>query len=137
ATALARKAYVQAPSTILRGDPDSAMRLAPHRPSAEFSVGGQEHFYLEGQIAFALPGEDGDIVVHSSTQHPTEVQHICARLLGCDFNQVTTMVRRLGGGFGGKESNASWVAGAAALAAGKSGRAGKRCPPPAVAQGAT
>jgi len=98
------------------------MKSAPHTLSAEFSVGGQEHFYLEGQIAFALPGEDGDIVVHSSTQHPTEVQHICARLLGCDFNQVTTVVRRLGGGFGGKESNASWVAGAAALAANHTGK---------------
>jgi xanthine dehydrogenase large subunit len=113
---------VQAPQTLLRGDPDAAMKSAPYTLSAEFSVGGQEHFYLEGQIAFALPGEDGDIVVHSSTQHPTEVQHICARLLGCDFNQVTTMVRRLGGGFGGKESNASWVAGAAALAANHTGR---------------
>ena len=71
ATALARKAYVQAPSTVLRGDPDTAMASAPHRLSAEFSVGGQEHFYLEGQIAFALPGEDGDLTVHSSTQHPT------------------------------------------------------------------
>jgi xanthine dehydrogenase large subunit len=121
-TALARRAYVREPSTILRGDPDSALRSAPHRLSAEFSVGGQEHFYLEGQIAFALPGEDGDIVVHSSTQHPTEVQHICARLLGCDYNRVTAVVRRLGGGFGGKESNASWVAGAAALAAHKTGK---------------
>ena len=121
-TALAKKAYVQAPSTLLRGDPDSALKNAPHRLSAEFSVGGQEHFYLEGQVAFALPGEDGDIVVHSSTQHPTEVQHICARLLGCDFNRVTAMVRRLGGGFGGKESNASWVAGAAALAAHATGK---------------
>jgi len=121
-TALAAKAYVQAPQTLLRGDPDAAMKSAPHKLSAEFSVGGQEHFYLEGQIAFALPGEDGDIVVHSSTQHPTEVQHICARLLGCDFNRVTTMVRRLGGGFGGKESNASWVAGAAALAANHTGK---------------
>jgi xanthine dehydrogenase large subunit len=63
ATALARKAYVQAPSTILRGDPDAALKAAPHRLTAEFSVGGQEHFYLEGQIAFALPGEDGDILV--------------------------------------------------------------------------
>jgi xanthine dehydrogenase large subunit len=98
------------------------MKSAPYTLSAEFSVGGQEHFYLEGQIAFALPGEDGDIVVHSSTQHPTEVQHICARLLGCDLNQVTTMVRRLGGGFGGKESNASWVAGAAVLAANHTGK---------------
>ena len=117
ATALARKAYVQAPTALLRGDPEGALQRAPHRLTAEFSVGGQEHFYLEGQIAFALPGEDGDIVVHSSTQHPTEVQHICARLLGCDFNRITAVVRRLGGGFGGKESNASWVAGAAALAA--------------------
>jgi xanthine dehydrogenase large subunit len=121
-TALAAKAYVQAPATVLRGDPDAAMMSAPHRLSAEFTVGGQEHFYLEGQIAFALPGEDGDIVVHTSTQHPTEVQHICARLLGCDFNRVTAVVRRLGGGFGGKESNASWVAGAAALAANHTGR---------------
>ena len=121
-TALAAKAYVQAPSTLLRGDPDTAMASAPHRLSAEFTVGGQEHFYLEGQIAFALPGEDGDILVHSSTQHPTEVQHICARLLGCDFNQVTAVVRRLGGGFGGKESNASWVAGAAAVAANHTGK---------------
>lgn len=121
-TALANQAYVQAPQTLLRGDPNAAMKSAPYRLSAEFTVGGQEHFYLEGQIAFALPGEDGDIVVHSSTQHPTEVQHICARLLGCDFNRVTTVVRRLGGGFGGKESNASWVAGAAALAANHTGR---------------
>ncbi len=121
-TALARKAYVQAPSTLLRGDPDAALKSAPHSLTAEFEVGGQEHFYLEGQVAFALPGEDGDMVVHSSTQHPTEVQHICARLLGCDFNRITAVVRRLGGGFGGKESNASWVAGAAALAAHHTGR---------------
>ena len=122
ATALARQAYVQAPSTILRGDPDAALKSAPHRLSAEFSVGGQEHFYLEGQVAFALPGEDGDLIVHSSTQHPTEVQHVCAQILGYDFNRVTAVVRRLGGGFGGKESNASWVAGAAALAAARTGR---------------
>lgn len=122
ATALARQAWVQPPSTILRGDPDRALASAPHRLSAAFSVGGQEHFYLEGQIAFALPGEDGDLVVHSSTQHPTEVQHVCARVLGCDFNRVTAVVRRLGGGFGGKESNASWVAAAAALGAAHTGR---------------
>jgi xanthine dehydrogenase large subunit len=122
ATALARQAYVQAPSTLLRGDPDTALKTAPHRLTAEFSVGGQEHFYLEGQIALVVPGEDGDLVVHSSTQHPTEVQHVCAEILGCDFNRVTAVVRRLGGGFGGKESNASWVAGAAALAAARTGR---------------
>jgi len=121
-TALARETYVQPPATIRRGEPEQALEAAPHKLSAEFRVGGQEHFYLEGQVAFALPGEDGDMVVHSSTQHPTEVQHICARLLGCDFNRITAVVRRLGGGFGGKESNASWVAGAAALAAHKTGR---------------
>ena len=121
-TALAKQAFVQAPSTIMRGDPDAALKAAPHTLTAEFSVGGQEHFYLEGQIAFALPGEDGDLVVHSSTQHPTEVQHVCAQVLGCDFNRVTTVVRRLGGGFGGKESNASWVAAAAALGAAKTGK---------------
>ena len=121
-TALAKKAYVQAPSTLLRGEPEQALVSAPHKLSAEFQVGGQEHFYLEGQVAFALPGEDGDMVVHSSTQHPTEVQHICARLLGCDFNRITAVVRRLGGGFGGKESNASWVAAAAAVAANATGR---------------
>ncbi len=121
-TALAKEAYVQAPQTLLRGDPDAALRSAPHKLTAEFRVGGQEHFYLEGQIALAIPGEDGDLVVSTSTQHPTEVQHICARLLGCDFNRVTAVVRRLGGGFGGKESNASWIAGAAALAAHATGK---------------
>jgi xanthine dehydrogenase large subunit len=122
ATALTRESYVQAPATIRRGDPETALAAAPHRLAAEFSVGGQEHFYLEGQIAFALPGEDGDLTVHSSTQHPTEVQHVCARVLGWDFNRVTAVVRRLGGGFGGKESNASWVAAAAAIAANHTGR---------------
>jgi xanthine dehydrogenase large subunit len=122
ATALARESYVQAPATILRGDPEAALAAAPHSLTAEFSVGGQEHFYLEGQIAFALPGEDGDLTVHSSTQHPTEVQHVCARVLGWDFNRVTAVVRRLGGGFGGKESNATWVAAAAAIAANHTGR---------------
>ena len=122
AVALAKKSYVQAPSTILRGEPDAAMAAAPHRLTADFSVGGQEHFYLEGQVALAIPGEDGDLVVHSSTQHPTEVQQVCAEILGFDFNRVTAVVRRLGGGFGGKESNATWVAAAAALAAAKTRR---------------
>src|SRR5262249_20653707 len=103
-------------------DPDAALKAAPYCLTAAFSVGGQERFYLEGQIAFVLPGEDGDLIVHSSTQHPTEVQHVCAEVLGYDFNRVTTVVRRLGGGFGGKESNASSIAAAAALAAAKTGR---------------
>jgi xanthine dehydrogenase large subunit len=110
------------PQVIRRGDAGSAIADAPHRLSAEFRAGGQEHFYLEGQVALATPGEDGEIQLVSSTQHPSEVQHIVARVLGCDFNRVTVTCRRMGGGFGGKESNASWIAAAAALGARVTGR---------------
>jgi len=105
------------PQVIRRGDAEAAIAAAPRRLSAEFRAGGQEHFYLEGQVALATPGEGGDMTVVSSTQHPSEVQHVVARVLGCDYNRVTVTCRRMGGGFGGKESNASWVAAAAALAA--------------------
>lgn len=125
ATALAKKAYVQAPVTVQRGEVEAALARAPHRLTAQFSVGGQEHFYLEGQIALALPGEDGDLVVHSSTQHPTEVQHLIARVLGKPDHCVTVEVRRMGGGFGGKETQASLFAAAAALVAVKTGRPAK------------
>jgi xanthine dehydrogenase large subunit len=113
---------VIAPQTIRQGDAAAAIAAAPRRLSAAFRAGGQEHFYLEGQIALATPGEDGEMAVLSSTQHPSEVQHLVARVLGCDFNRVTVSCRRMGGGFGGKESNASWVAAAAALAARRTGR---------------
>ena len=105
------------PQVIRRGDAQAAIAAAPRRLSAEFRAGGQEHFYLEGQVALATPGEGGDITIVSSTQHPSEAQHVTARVLGCDYNRVTVTCRRMGGGFGGKESNASWVAAAAALAA--------------------
>ncbi|TXL73857.1 xanthine dehydrogenase molybdopterin binding subunit [Vineibacter terrae] len=120
--AVARQSLLYPPVVMARGDADAALGSAPHRLSNSFRVGGQEHFYLEGQVALALPGEDGDLIIHSSTQHPTEVQHIVARVLGLDYNQVTVMVRRMGGAFGGKESNASWVAAAAALLARATGR---------------
>lgn len=120
--ALERKSFHRTPMTVQRGDAGAALARAPHRLRATLRIGGQEHFYLEGQIALALPGEDGEFLVHSSTQNPTEVQHICARLLGIAFNKVTARVRRMGGGFGGKESNASWIAGAAALCAARAGR---------------
>ena len=105
------------PQVIRRGDAKAAIAGASRTISAEFRAGGQEHFYLEGQVALATPGEGGEIAITSSTQHPSEVQHIVARVLGCDYNRVTVTCRRMGGGFGGKESNASWVAAAAALAA--------------------
>lgn len=120
--ALAAEAYVLPPMLMQRGDPDAAMAAAPRRVSGEFRAGGQEHFYLEGQIAIATPGEDGEIAIQSSTQYPTEVQHIAGRLLGLDYARIPVSVRRLGGGFGGKESNASWVGGVAALLAHATGR---------------
>ena len=105
-----------------RGDPDAAIVLAPHRLEGRFRVGGQEHFYLEGQVALAIPGEDGDIHVYSSTQHPTEVQHVVARVLDLPDSYVTCETRRMGGGFGGKESQATQWAVTAALAARVTGR---------------
>ena len=100
-----------------RGEPEAAIKAAARFLSGELEIGGQEHFYLEGQIAFALPGEGGDMLVHSSTQHPSEVQHIVARVLGCADHAITVECRRMGGGFGGKESQASHWAAIAALAA--------------------
>ena len=120
--ALAANDLLMAPMVMTTGDYAKALAASPHRLSGEFRCGGQEHFYLEGQICLAIPGEDGDLALHSSTQHPTEVQHIAAGILGCDFNRISVHVRRLGGGVGGKESNASWIGAAAALAAVKTGR---------------
>ncbi len=122
AEALAREAWLVPPQVLANGDAEAALAAAPHRLSGGFHAGGQEHFYLEGQIALAIPGEDEDMLVHSSTQHPSEAQHIAARVLGVPYHRVTVQCRRMGGGFGGKESNASWVAAAAALAARLTGR---------------
>ncbi|WP_112663320.1 xanthine dehydrogenase molybdopterin binding subunit [Microvirga flavescens] len=105
-----------------RGDAKAAITQAPHRLDGEFRIGGQEHFYLEGQIAMAIPGEDGDIFVYSSTQHPTEVQHVVSRVLGIPDAYVTCETRRMGGGFGGKESQATQWAVTAALAARVTGK---------------
>jgi xanthine dehydrogenase large subunit len=105
-----------------RGDAQAAIASAPRKLEGRFRIGGQEHFYLEGQIALAIPGEDGDIYVYSSTQHPTEVQHVVARVLGIPDAYVTCETRRMGGGFGGKESQATQWACIAAFAARVTGR---------------
>jgi xanthine dehydrogenase large subunit len=105
-----------------RGDAPGAIAAAPHRLGGSFRVGGQEHFYLEGQVALAIPGEDGDLYVYSSTQHPSEVQHVVARVLDIPDAYVTCETRRMGGGFGGKESQATQWAAVAALAARVTGR---------------
>ena len=120
--ALAREQFVAPPQDIVRGDATAALAGAPHRLSGEFRCGGQDHFYLEGQIALATPGDDGTIHLLSSTQHPTEVQHGVAHLLGLPFNSVTAEVRRMGGAFGGKESQATIIAGIAAVLAWKTRR---------------
>jgi xanthine dehydrogenase large subunit len=120
--ALAKEQYVAKVQIMRRGDAGAAIASAAHRLSGEVRCGGQDHFYLEGQIALAVPGEDGDMLVYSSTQHPTEVQHSVARVLGVAANAVTVEVRRMGGGFGGKESQASIVAALAALLARHAGK---------------
>lgn len=98
-----------------KGSPETGMATAENILSGTFRVGGQEHFYLEGQAAMAVPGEDGDMHVHSSTQHPSEVQHTVAKVLGVSNAAITIEVRRMGGGFGGKESQANQWAALAAL----------------------
>ncbi len=105
-----------------RGDTEATISSSPIRLNGQFRVGGQEHFYLEGQVALAIPGEGDEMLVHSSTQHPTEVQHVVARVLGIPDAFVTCEVRRMGGGFGGKESQASQWAAIAALAARVTGK---------------
>jgi xanthine dehydrogenase large subunit len=120
--ALARGETVLPDYAFGRGDADAAIDAAPRRLNGSLQIGGQEHFYLEGQAALAIPGEEGDIHVHSSTQHPTEVQHVIARVLDIPDAYVTCEVRRMGGGFGGKESQATQWAAIAALGARVTGR---------------
>ena len=116
---LADSTLVTAPLTLERGSVVEALDAAALRLKGSMRVGGQDHFYLEGQIAVALPGEDDEIIVYSSTQHPSEVQHMVAHALGVAAHAITVEVRRMGGGFGGKETQASLFAAVAALAARK------------------
>ena len=104
------------------GTPDAAIDDAANIISGSLEMGGQEHFYLEGQAALALPQEAGDMLVHSSTQHPTEIQHKVAHALGKPMNAVRVEIRRMGGGFGGKESQGNALAVACAIAAMQTGR---------------
>ena len=111
AEALEKQLFVAPPHVMKQGDAKSALTRAKHRHSGRMEIGGQDHFYLEGQISFAIPGEDGDVLLHCSTQHPSEVQHNIANVLGRPANAVTVEVRRMGGGFGGKETQAmQWAA---------------------------
>jgi xanthine dehydrogenase large subunit len=116
---------IEPSQTMVLGDAAAAIARAPHRLAGRLRIGGQDHFYLEGQIALVIPGEGGDLHVWSSTQHPSEVQHIVARALALRDNAVTVEVRRMGGGFGGKETQPAHYAAIAALAATRTGRAAK------------
>ncbi|MEZ2739576.1 xanthine dehydrogenase molybdopterin binding subunit [Comamonas jiangduensis] len=121
ATAIAQQSFVLPPVHVRRGDADAGLARAPHRLQGTLEVGGQEHFYLEGQIAYVIPQEQNQWLVHSSTQHPGEVQEWVAHALGIGAHAVTVQCRRMGGGFGGKETQAGHLAVWAALAARKFG----------------
>lgn len=110
--------YVTKPLKLARGDMAELGR-APRQLQGRLTVGGQEHFYLESQIAFAIPGEDDEVIINTSTQHPSEVQHMVAHVLHIPSNAVVVNVRRMGGGFGGKESQMNIFCVTAALAAKK------------------
>ncbi len=118
----ANSRFEDAPRVWSKGDADAAIAAAPRRLQGRIEMGGQEHFYLEGQAALALPQEDG-VTVHSSTQHPTEIQHKVADALGLPMAAVRVECRRMGGGFGGKESQGNALAVACAIAARRTGRA--------------
>ncbi len=117
--ALAAQSYVLPPVFVRRGDAAQALSRAEHTLSGTLEVGGQEHFYLEGQVAYALPQEQNQWLVYSSTQHPGEVQHWVAHALGLNNHAVRVECRRMGGGFGGKETQAGHLAVWAAVAAAK------------------
>ena len=114
--------FTYTPPKIVFGDAEATIEKSPRTISGEVRCGGQDHFYLESHIALVVPGEDRDMTVYSSTQHPTEVQHGVSHVLGIAQNDVTVEVRRMGGGFGGKESQSTIVAGIAALLAAKCGK---------------
>jgi len=120
--ALAQNAQVLPTVTLRRGDAGKSIAEAPRKVSGRLAIGGQDHFYIEGQIALAVPGEDGDMLVYSSTQHPSEIQQHVAHILGLHANSVTVETRRMGGGFGGKETQGALFAVVAALLAQKTGR---------------
>lgn len=117
-----RKSYVLPPVHISRGDPQAVLAAGPNRHQGEVRAGGQEQFYLEGQVAYAWPGENDEMQVYCSTQHPSEMQHTVAHVLGQEAHTVKVQCRRMGGGFGGKESQSWPFVVAAALLARRTGR---------------
>jgi xanthine dehydrogenase large subunit len=124
-TALEKQSFVIPTMKLSRGDAAQAISNAAHRLDGTFRFGGQDQFYLEGHIAFALPKEDDDMLVFSSSQHPSEVQSVVAHALGKTAKDVVVECRRMGGGFGGKETQPALFASIAAILASRTGRAVK------------
>jgi len=120
--AMERQAFVLPTRHIVRGNAADAIANAPDRLKGCIRMGAQEQFYLEGHIAYAVPRDDGGMHVYSSTQHPTETQHHVSHALGLSSKDVVVECRRMGGGFGGKESGSVLFACNAALLAQKTGR---------------
>ena len=125
AEAIAAESWIGPPRAIARGDFGAGFAKAPHHFEGIIHIGGQEHLYLETQCALALPGENGHLLIHSSTQNPTEIQSMAAHVLGLGMHQVVCVCKRMGGGFGGKETQAAPPALMAALVAMKTGRAAR------------
>ncbi len=123
--AIEAKRFLGPPRTIQRGAAAAAIRGAEEQLQGEFRSGGQEQFYFESQAAIAYPGEEGQLVVHSSTQNTTEIQTVVADVLGLTQHQVVCICKRMGGAFGGKETQAAIPALMAALVAHKTGRAAR------------
>ncbi len=115
----AKDKQVTTPLTLKRGDAEAAISASPHRIKNRMKLGGQDHFYLEGQVSMAVPGEDDEVTIYCSTQGPSETQHLVAHVLGVPSHAVTVEVRRMGGGFGGKETQSNQWAAIAAIAAKK------------------
>ena len=123
--AVEKKSFVLPSETLTRGDPEKALENSPRRLKRRVSLGGQDQFYLEGQVAMAIPEEDGRLLIYSSTQHPDEVQTLVAKMTRRSDKDVVVICRRMGGAFGGKESQAALIACIAALGADKTGRSCK------------
>ncbi|MDH2242298.1 xanthine dehydrogenase molybdopterin binding subunit [Pseudomonas sp. GD03909] len=120
--ALHKKHFVLDSHTHKRGDSSAALATAPHRLQGSLHIGGQEHFYLETQVSSVMPTEDGGMIVYTSTQNPTEVQKLVAEVLGVSMNKIVIDMRRMGGGFGGKETQAAGPACMCAVIAHLTGR---------------
>lgn len=125
--AIQKQSFIYKALPFFCGNADEALKKAPHRLSGFFECGGQEHFYMESQACVVYPLEDGQMEVHSSSQHPSETQHVVAEALGLSLHEVVCIVKRMGGGFGGKESQAAPFAAMAALVAQKLQRPARLC----------